>query len=106
MRGLFCTVILALNFSLLFGQPKLMLDPPLNKKALFSIIDNGPGISEEFHDKIFDMFYRVHESISGTGLGLYIVKESGDRLMGKVSLQSSLDKGAKFIVEIPNKLPK
>jgi signal transduction histidine kinase len=73
-----------------------------NEKALFSVSDNGPGISEEFHDKIFDMFYRKNESISGTGLGLYIVKESVERLQGKVSIESSLDQGANFLVDIPN----
>src|SRR6478735_3993063 len=37
--------------------------------------DNGQGIAEEYHQKIFDMFYRGNESSKGSGLGLYIVKE-------------------------------
>ena len=36
--------------------------------------DNGIGIAEELKDKVFEMFFRANEAVSGSGLGLYIVK--------------------------------
>jgi signal transduction histidine kinase len=65
------------------------------------IEDNGIGIAEEHQSKIFDMFYRASEKSQGSGLGLYIVKETLDKLNGKVEVSSSLGKGSKFRLEIP-----
>lgn len=67
------------------------------------IEDNGIGISEEVHSKIFDMFYRVsHESV-GSGLGLYIVKEAVNKLNGEIKVQSKIGAGTTFSIKIPNK---
>ncbi|MEP7264288.1 MAG: PAS domain-containing sensor histidine kinase [Bacteroidota bacterium] len=66
------------------------------------IRDNGIGISKEFHDKIFDMFYRVSDESIGSGLGLYIVKEAVTRLNGKIEVQSETGDGCTFIIKIPN----
>ncbi len=66
-----------------------------------SIEDNGQGIKKEFHSKIFDMFYRANEFKSGSGLGLYIVKESLDKMGGTVKLESEFGVGTKITVEIP-----
>lgn len=63
--------------------------------------DNGIGIGKDKHDKIFDMFYRVSDSSAGSGLGLYIVKETVDKLNGKIEIQSEIGKGTKFSVNIP-----
>ncbi len=68
-----------------------------------TIEDNGIGISEEVHSKIFDMFYRVsHESV-GSGLGLYIVKEAVNKLNGEIKVQSQSGIGTTFLIKIPNK---
>jgi signal transduction histidine kinase len=69
----------------------------------FSVEDNGVGIAEDQKDKIFTMFYRASEKASGSGLGLYIVKESLERLNGSIQLQSTIGKGSKFIITIPIK---
>ena len=47
---------------------------------LFSVKDNGIGISKEGQTKIFDMFYRVSDETDGTGLGLFLVKETIEKL--------------------------
>ncbi|MCF6359268.1 MAG: ATP-binding protein [Cyclobacteriaceae bacterium] len=65
------------------------------------IEDNGQGIKKEFQAKVYDMFYRANENSSGSGLGLYIVKESLDKLKGKIVLDSVYEKGATVMVEIP-----
>lgn len=67
----------------------------------FSVQDNGVGISEEHLDKIFNMFYRASDKGAGSGLGLYIVKESLDKLNGTVTCQSESGKGSVFTVTIP-----
>jgi len=63
--------------------------------------DNGVGIAEEFHDKIFEMFYRANSYSLGSGLGLYIVKGIVEKLNGKVELISAPDKGSTFIFTFP-----
>jgi PAS domain S-box-containing protein len=66
------------------------------------IQDNGIGIRKELHQKIFDMFYRVSEESVGSGLGLYIVKESVKKLNGNIEVNSEVGKGSTFIIKIPN----
>ncbi len=65
--------------------------------------DNGIGISRENQNKIFEMFYRVSDNNTGTGLGLYLVKEIVDKLAGKIEVESEVGKGTAFIVRFPNK---
>jgi len=73
-----------------------------NLKVL--IEDNGIGIAAEHQPKIFDMFYRASEKSQGSGLGLYIVKETLDKLNGKIEVSSSLGNGSRFRLEIPVEL--
>lgn len=67
----------------------------------FSVCDNGMGISPEHHDKVFNMFYRASDKSKGSGLGLYIVKESLGQLGGSVTLKSALGEGSTFTVVLP-----
>jgi signal transduction histidine kinase len=63
--------------------------------------DNGIGIDKEYHDKIFEMFYRANSYSLGSGLGLYIVKGIVEKLNGKAELISTPDKGSTFIFTFP-----
>jgi signal transduction histidine kinase len=72
-----------------------------SKSFSFSVEDNGIGISEAHQDKIFNMFYRASENATGSGLGLYIVKESLEKLKGTITCHSSPGKGSVFTVTIP-----
>jgi PAS domain S-box-containing protein len=72
------------------------------ERALIFIEDNGIGIPEAYHEKVFEMFYRASSQANGSGLGLYILKETLNRLNGKISVVSGADIGTTFIVEIPN----
>ena len=47
------------------------------------------------------MFFRAHENVSGTGLGLYIAKETMVKLSGDISVDSTLGHGSKFTVTFP-----
>jgi signal transduction histidine kinase len=69
-------------------------------KVSFAVADNGEGIAEEHHKRIFDMFYRASENSNGTGLGLYIVKETLARIGGSVELESKKGTGTTFKVTL------
>ncbi len=69
---------------------------------LVEVVDNGIGVPEEHKSKIFGMFYRATEKSTGTGLGLFIVKEAAEKLSGKVSFHSEEGKGSIFSVEFRN----
>lgn len=64
--------------------------------------DNGVGINKINQSKVFDIFYRVSGNSIGSGLGLYIVKETVTKLHGTINLISSPDEGSEFIIYIPN----
>jgi signal transduction histidine kinase len=62
--------------------------------------DNGVGIDQLYLDKIFNMFYRASEQSKGSGLGLYIVKETLNKINGSICVESSLGNGTTFMVRI------
>ena len=72
---------------------------------IFSIKDNGPGISEEHHQKIFDIFQTLQprDRVESTGVGLSIVRKRVESLGGKVWVESKLGEGATFSFSIPKK---
>lgn len=73
--------------------------------AIVSVEDTGTGISEEDLPKIFDKFYRAIErsstDISGTGIGLSIVKEIVEQHGGRVWVESRKGQGARFTFTLP-----
>lgn len=74
---------------------------------VFSVQDDGRGMSEKDSERIFQMFERDESSrdIEGAGLGLSIVKEIADRHRGKVWVESDLEKGTTFFLSIAKDLP-
>ena len=91
----------------------LILDDPYievkgkvtKKKARFDIIDNGKGIGKQYLNNIFAMFFRASDDSKGSGLGLYIVKETVAKLNGKISVTSEVGEGSTFSIVIPNLRP-
>jgi signal transduction histidine kinase len=63
--------------------------------------DNGIGIHKEHLDKVFDMFYRATNQNTGSGLGLYIVKDAIDKLEGTIKIESVYREGTSIQVLIP-----
>jgi signal transduction histidine kinase len=70
--------------------------------ARIEFCDNGIGIPAELLHKIYDMFFRATEKSEGAGLGLYIVKETVDKLGGRITVNSKYGLGTTFLLEIPN----
>jgi signal transduction histidine kinase len=66
------------------------------------IKDNGIGIENNYLDMIYNMFYRATDESKGAGLGLYIVKETLDKLKGSIKVESTLGEGTTFTVVVPN----
>ena len=65
--------------------------------------DNGIGINPEHHQRIFKVFERLHgaESYPGTGIGLAIVRKAIERMGGQTGLESTLGRGSRFWIELP-----
>ena len=76
-----------------------------NAHYLIEIGDNGIGINKQYHKQIFEMFF-VTNSKKGTGLGLYIIKETIEKLQGTIRVESEEKIGSTFFVSIPfQKMP-
>lgn len=82
---------------------KIKIDISVSKtEAKISVNDNGIGIEPGQQNKIFDMFYRGTRMNQGSGLGLFIVKESVERLNGSIVLESDIELGTKVVITLPN----
>ena len=73
---------------------------------IFSIIDNGIGISPEYSTKVFEVFQRLQgaNNYEGTGLGLSICKKIVENLNGKIWLESEVGIGTTFFFSIPKEM--
>jgi signal transduction histidine kinase len=69
---------------------------------IIDVTDNGIGIDPRNQDKAFDMFHRASEQSAGSGLGLYIVKETVNALKGSIDVRSKKSEGTTFLVQLNN----
>lgn len=100
-------------FNLLTNAHKYGGDPPrillsvehLDDQVAISVEDNGPGIEQTEHKRIFQKFYRVDDRLSrereGSGLGLAIVKHVIKAHRGRVTVDSAPGRGSRFTMVIP-----
>ncbi|MDB5205196.1 MAG: response regulator [Flavisolibacter sp.] len=77
----------------------------ITNKAFHRIVveDNGIGFDDKYADEIFVVFKRLHSyhEYEGTGVGLSICKKIIDSHKGRIAVESKLDEGSKFIIDLP-----
>ncbi len=74
-------------------------------QLLIRLEDNGKGIAKEHHQEIFKMFYRADTDSNGSGLGLYIVQESLNKIGGSIDFESTVGEGTIFFIRLPFEHP-
>jgi NtrC-family two-component system sensor histidine kinase KinB len=68
-----------------------------DREVQFSVIDHGPGVPEDFQDRIFDRFYRVPgQTKTGAGLGLSIAREIAVAHGGRIGIRNGTENGSEF----------
>ena len=74
---------------------------------LFGITDNGPGIEQQHHDRIFQIFQTLQprDKVESTGIGLTLVKKIVEMHGGKIWVESERGKGSTFYFTLPKDLP-
>jgi PAS domain S-box-containing protein len=83
-----------------FNNDKLL---PENKYCHITVSDNGIGFEQQYSEKIFELFQRLHgkNEYNGTGIGLSIVKKIVENHNGIITANGELNKGATFEIYIP-----
>ncbi len=103
MQSLFSNLISnAIKYSRSTDAPSITIGYDKTRKIIY-VKDNGVGFEMQYHDKIFQIFQRLHlpEEYEGTGIGLAIVRRIAERHHGRVWADSEPGKGSTFYVELP-----
>jgi signal transduction histidine kinase len=85
------------------AHPVIIIGFDHEQNALY-VEDNGSGVMPEHQQKIFNMFYRGSDRVTGSGLGLFITKEAVTKLGGAITLKSIYGEGSIFSVKFPKRL--
>lgn len=94
----------ALTYRCLSGAPEIRISAEFDgNDVVIRIADNGIGIEPEYHQKIFQVFQRLHgnDEYPGTGLGLAIVTKAARLMKADVSVKSALGEGSTFSIRLP-----
>jgi PAS domain S-box-containing protein len=88
------------------GEPEPVIEIGCEEKSssyVISVKDNGIGFDMKYHQKIFEIFQRLHriEDFAGTGIGLAMVSKAMQRMNGKVWAESTPGNGSIFYLELP-----
>ena len=93
----------AVKYQKLYVDSYVKISIEVNEEgARIQVADNGKGISAEYLDRIFEMFFRASEDSYGSGLGLYITRQVVDKLQGKIEVESVYSEGTTFSVWLPH----
>jgi two-component system phosphate regulon sensor histidine kinase PhoR len=83
-------------------RPEIIIKTVLQGDYIvISIKDNGIGIEPDKHEAVFSKYYRLDNSLEGSGVGLYLVREMVVNAGGKVSLESQPGKGTEITIYLP-----
>ncbi|VAW19255.1 hypothetical protein MNBD_BACTEROID05-104, partial [hydrothermal vent metagenome] len=73
----------------------------VNGAITMRVYDNGPGISQETLEKLWEPFFTTKEAGKGTGLGLPIVRSIIEGHNGQIDVQNRAEGGLEFIIQLP-----
>lgn len=93
----------AIKFTREKPNPRLEINFSENPETwTIAVKDNGVGFDMKYHDRIFEIFQRLHraEDFPGTGIGLAMVQKAAQRMNGKTHAESVQGKGSAFFIEI------
>lgn len=87
------------------GKVEVQLEFDEHDGLIFRVSDNGIGIDESQHDRIFDRFCRADDrriaKVTGSGLGLALARQIAQLHGGEVTVESEIDQGSVFTLSIP-----
>jgi PAS domain S-box-containing protein len=87
------------------NRPFVNISVTINEDiCIIKMEDNGIGIEPKYLEKIFDLFFRATDQSQGTGLGLFIVKDTVEKLKGNIEVKSELGRGTVFTISVPNQI--
>ncbi len=84
------------------GNISITATSSIGQTITIEVVDDGPGIAEKHHDKVFQAYFSTKER--GTGLGLAIVRHNLEIYGGLVDVDSDLGKGCRFRLRFPGKV--
>jgi signal transduction histidine kinase len=94
----------ACKFTRTRAAPSIEIGTRIKERtALIWIKDNGIGFEQIYHEKIFEIFQRLHhwDEYEGTGIGLALARKAMQRMKGQIWAVSGLNEGATFYLELP-----
>lgn len=94
----------AIKFKSPERKPEIFITTTRRKHfIILSVKDNGIGIDDTRQKEIFSKYYRIDNSIEGSGIGLHLVKELVTNAGGKILIESQLNKGTEFKIYLKEK---
>ena len=105
----FLTQVLSNLFENAINYRKKDVPPEINvtwrregKNVIICVADNGIGIAPAYHEKIFEVFQRLHtaDKFPGTGIGLANARKAMEKLNGRIWVESDAGKGSCFCIEL------
>ena len=94
----------AIKYSAKTGKPSIEIKSHLEEdEIIYSVSDNGVGFNNQYANKLFGVFQRLHlqKDFEGTGVGLALVKRIINKHGGRVWAEGELNKGATFFFSLP-----
>lgn len=83
------------------GHDRRRSSPSVPNTVCVTVVDSGPGVAAEFHQEIFQEYFRANHATEGHGLGLAIAKRLVTRFGGKIWVESEPGAGARFSFLLP-----
>jgi signal transduction histidine kinase len=94
----------ALKYSRNEQNPQILISAAKSEHLLrISVTDNGVGMDlKKYGDRLFGMYKTFHGNRDAKGVGLFITKNQVEALGGRIKVESEINVGSKFIIELPD----